>query len=78
MTTLNRRIKRGTLGFEKNPLVIEYDNLYHIGKGLIFQIIRTYGDCKYSHELCEKIVEFKKNNKCSGVRFDDIIIAIGK
>lgn len=78
MTTINRRIKRGTLGHQENPIVIEYDNLYHIGKGLVFQVIKTYGDCEYSHKLCNKIAEFKTNNKCSGIKFDDILIAIGE
>lgn len=75
---INRKIKRGTLGHREDPLVIEYENKYHIGHGLVFQVLRTYGDCKYSHDLCTKIAEFRKNNKCSGVRFDDIILKIGE
>lgn len=69
----NRRIKRGTLGHRENPVVIAYDNIYHIGAGLVFQVIRTYGDSKYSHQLCEYIANLKKTTKLSGVKFIDII-----
>jgi len=78
MTTVNRKIRRGTYKHENNPIVEHYRNMYHIGTGLIFQVIRTYGDCKYSHDLCAKIAEFSKNNKCSGVKFNDIILKIGE
>jgi len=73
MRRINRKIKRGTLGHRDNPIVIEYENLYHIGHGLIFQVIRTYGDSKYSHNLCKYISEYRKNNKTSGVKFEKII-----
>ena len=56
---LNRRIKRGTLGHREDPTVIAYDEQYHIGAGLVFQVLRTYGDCKYSHDLCEFIAKKK-------------------
>ena len=78
MTTVNRKIRRGTYKHQKDPIVNHYHNLYHIGKGLIFQVIRTFGDCEYSHDLCAKIAEFRKNNQCSGVRFDNIILKIGE
>ena len=70
---INRKIKRGTLGHKENPIVIAYENLYHIGHGLVFQVIRTYGDCKYSHELCEYIAKKKATVKLSGIKFNDII-----
>lgn len=73
MTTYNRKIKRGTLGHRKDPLVIEYENQYHIGHGLVFQILKTYGDSQYSHDLCKFIAKKKTTTKISGIKFIDII-----
>ena len=70
---INRKIQRGTLGHKKDPIVISYNEQYHIGAGLVFQVLRIYGDCQYSHDLCEFIAKKKKTNKISGIKFSDII-----
>lgn len=73
MTTRNRKIKRGTLGHADDPLVIEYNNKYKIGKGLIFKILMTFGDSKYTHKFCEFLVEWRKTNKTSGIGFNYLV-----
>lgn len=70
---LNRKINRGTLGHQENPLVIAYNKQYNIGTGLVFQVLKTYGDCEYSHNLCEFIAKKKDTIKISGIKFVDII-----
>ena len=70
---INRKIKRGTLGHKKDPIVIAYNKQYHIGAGLVFQVLRIYGDCQYSHDLCKYIAQKKAITKISGVKFADII-----
>ncbi len=70
---INRKIKRGTLGHRDDPLVIEYQNKYKIGKGLVFAALRAFGDSKYTHKFCEFLVEWQKNNKTSGINFEYLV-----
>lgn len=73
MTTLNRKMKRGTLGFDKDPVVNEYRKLYPIGKGLIFKAINTFGDSKYTHNFCEYLVNRSKEEpNLYKYTFDDL------
>ena len=73
MTTINRKIKRGTLDHENNPLVIKYNNIYRIGKGLVFKVIQLYGDSNRSHNICSYISMYQKSHKTSGTKFEEII-----
>ena len=49
MTTINRKIMH-------DPDVKYYNNLYHIGSCLIYKILMTFGDSKYSHNFCEYLM----------------------
>ena len=55
MTTRNRKITH-------DPDVKYYNNLYHIGSCLIYKILMTFGDSKYSHNLCEYLMNRKQND----------------
>ena len=72
MTTINRKIKRGTYKHQNNPVVKHYNDLYHIGTGLIYKIIMTFGDSKYSHNFCEYLMNRKQNKSSSGYTFDEL------
>ena len=69
----NRKIKQRTLGHKDDPLVIEYQNKYKIGKGLVFAALKTFGDSKYTHDFCEFLVNWQKNNKTSGISFEYLV-----
>lgn len=72
MTTINRKIRRGTYKHQNNPVVKQYNDLYHIGTGLIYKIIMTFGDSKYSHNFCKYLMNRKKNESSSGCKFDEL------
>ena len=66
MTTRNRKITH-------DPDVKYYNNLYHIGSCLIYKILMTFGDSKYSHNLCEYLMNRKQNDSnFSKYKFDEL------
>ena len=73
MTTINRKIRRGTIGHKHNPLVIEYHKKYDIGNGLIFKIITEFGDSEYSHKFCAFIQERMNVEKLTQYSFSDLL-----
>jgi len=73
MTTLNRKISRGIVGFENNQLVIEYYKKYKFGKGLIFKIITEFGDSDYSNKFCEYIKSKINSEKLSNYTFSELL-----
>jgi len=74
MTTINRKIRRGTYRHENNPDVKYYNSLYHIGTGLIYKILMTFGDSKYSHSFFEYLMNRKQNElNFSKYKFDELL-----
>jgi len=73
MTTINRKIKRGTLGYRNNPKIKYYNSLYNIGIGLIGKILITFGESEYSHNFCKFIVNKKSNESISNYTFDELV-----
>ena len=73
MTTINRKIRRGTYKYQNDHNVKYYNNLYHIGTGLVYKILMTFGDSKYSHNFCEYLMNRKQNeSNFSKYKFDEL------
>ena len=74
MRRVNRKIKRGTLGHRNDPTVQQYENVYHIGHGLVFRALTLFGDSKYTRDLCEYIRNRKNNEpNLSKYTFNELV-----
>ena len=73
MTKRNRKIRHDTYKHQNDPDVKYYNNLYHIGSCLIYKILMTFGDSKYSHNFCEYLMNRKQNDpNFSKYKFDEL------
>ena len=61
------------LNIWENELANAYNEMHgRIGVGLCYKIIQTFGDCKYSHDFCNWILENRKSNKTCKLTFKEM------